>query len=152
MAAAYMASGDQTLTTTEVTALSVGSNATTAQRNEIYEMAFANIGTPADLVMVHVVRRCSALGTSTAITPGPVSDSAERAAQAAVGDNHTGEPTFVANTILFEMGVNARASYRWVLPPGGAIFTPATVGAGIAALSLHATATTDWRVNAYWRE
>ena len=150
--AAYMASGDQTLTTTASTALTVGSNATTAQRNEIYEMSFANEGVPADLVMVHTVQRVSALGTSTAITPGLVSDSAERAAQAAAGDNHTVEPTLVATSILFQMPVNARASYRWVLPPGGSIFTPATVGAGINASSLHASATTDWRVNCWWRE
>jgi hypothetical protein len=151
MGAGYSASGNQTLTTGAESALSVGSNASTAQRNKIFELWIANEGVPADNLVIHTVQRCSALGTSTAVTPTKL-DPADRAAQAAAGENHTVEPTYTASEELLEIPLNTRATYRWVAAPGGEIVTPATVGAGVGAKALHASATTNWRVGALWKE
>lgn len=147
----YSASGNQTLTTGAATALTIGSNGTTAQRNRIYELWIANEGTPADNLVVHTVQRCTALGTSTAVTPTKL-DPADRAAQAAVGENHTVEPTYTANEEVLEVPLNTRATYRWVAAPGSEIVTPATVASGVGAKALHASATTDWRVGGMWQE
>ena len=150
--AKYSGSGNQNLATTAITVLTVGSNATTANRNRTYELLVADEGTPADNVVLHTFQRCTALGTSTAVT-GTKLDPSDRAAQAAVGENHTaGEPTYTANEELLEFALNTRATFRWVAAPGGEIVTPATVANGWGAKALHASATTAWRVTALWEE
>ena len=109
--ASYQAQGTQTLTTTDTTALTVGSNAATAQRNTIFDFILS-VNTPSDSAITFNVQRCSALGTATAVTPGAM-DAGDRAAQAAVGSNHTVEPTLVANSeVLQDMFLNARATFQ----------------------------------------
>mgnify|MGYP001610197544 CR=1 FL=1 len=150
--ARYQAKGDQTLTTTFVTGLSVGSNATTAQRNAIYRFILSIGLTPSDSQITWEGQRVSALGTSTAVTPGPL-DPADRVAQAAVGENHTIEPTFVADGyFLEEMALNARATFMWNAFPGEVLTHAATVGAGLSWHALHATRTEDFLTQAYWEE
>ena len=80
----YQAKGDQTLTTTLTTALTVGSNATTAQRNEIDEFILGVALTPSDSTISFTIQRVSVLGTSSVVTPGDTRGGAERAAQAAL--------------------------------------------------------------------
>ena len=149
--ARYSASGSQTLTTSATTALSVTSNTSTVQRNRVYELIYANQGTPADQVSIIVVQRVTAPGSATAVTP-TLMDLADRAAQAVAGENHTSEPTYISNTEVMEVPMNHRATFRWVAPPNGEIVCPATSGDGIGIHSLHASATTDWRAVAFWEE
>ena len=151
--ASYQAKGDQTLTTTLTTALTVGSNATTAQRNSIYEFILGIALTPSDSTISFTVQRVSALGTATAVTPGDIEGGANRAAQAAVGKNHTVEPTLVASAFILEaMPLNARATFRWVAAPGRSAIHAATVGAGYLFGALHASRTEDINVQAFWDE
>src|SRR3990172_7186866 len=139
----YTASGDQTMSTGNLTCLTVGANATTAQRNEIYEYMIAASGTPADNTIIWTIQRCSALGTATAQTASALGD-AERAAQAACGSNHTVEPTYTANAEALKLlPLNARATFRWVAPPGGELRHAATVGAGFGFMAKHGTSTVD---------
>ena len=149
--ARYSASGSQTLTTSATTALGVTSNTSTVQRNWVYELTFGNVGTPADQVSVIVVQRVTAPGSATAVTP-TLMDLADRAAQAVAGENHTSEPTYTSNTEVMEVPLNHRATFRWVAPPNGEIVCPATSGDGIGIHSLHASATTEWRVGCHWIE
>lgn len=152
MGAKYQAKGDQTLTTSLTTALTVGSNAATAQRNYITEYLLSIALTPSDSQITWTVQRCSALGTSSAVTPGQINP-ADRAPQAAVGENHTVEPTYTANAFLLEsLYLNARATFRWQAPPGGELVHAATVGAGIGWQALHASRTEDFAVSALWEE
>ena len=149
----YQAKGDQTLTTTLTTALTVGSNATTAQRNSIYEFILGIALTPSDSTISFTVQRVSALGTATAVTPGDIEGGANRAAQAAVGKNHTVEPTLVGSAFILEaMPLNARATFRWVAAPGRPAVHAATVGAGYLFGALHASRTEDINVQAFWDE
>jgi hypothetical protein len=149
----YHAKGDQTLTTTNTTALTIVSNATTVQRNIIDEYILSIQLTPSDSQISWTSQRCTAAGTSTAVTPLGQDDEADRAAQAAVGKNHTVEPTYTANAFIFEaMNLNARATYRWVAAPGAAIITPAVVGDGIGFMALHASRTEDFGVQSHWTE
>lgn len=149
--ARYTANGDQNLATTRITALSVTGNATTAHRGWVYEWYAGNEGTPADLAGTHLVERCSAPGTATAVTPGLV-DLQDRAAQAVAGENHTAEPTYVANEIMAEVPLNHRGTYRWVAPPGGELVLPSVTTDGFGMNSLHASATTLFRCGMYWIE
>ncbi len=149
--ARYSASGIQTLAAALDTAFTIGSNGTTAHRNYIHELVFGDIGTPADNAVLHVVQRCTALGTNTAVTPTKT-DPADRAAQALCGENHTVEPTYTANEEVMEAPLNTRAAFRWVAGPGDEIITPAVVASGIGAGAAHASATTDYRVQARWTE
>ena len=150
--ARYTASGDQTLTTTKATCLTVGSNASTAQRNEIYECILGVTGTPADNTISWTIVRVTALGTATAQTAAALQDG-DRAAQAAAGSNHTVEPTLVTNgEVLKLMPLNARATFRWIAPPGGEWKHAATVGAGFAFQASHGSSTVDFQAIAAWQE
>ena len=149
----YHAKGDQTLTTTNTTALTVASNATTAQRNYIDEYILSVQLTPSDSQISWTIQRCTALGTNTAVTPAGADDGGDRAAQALIGKNHTAEPTYTANAFIVEaMNLNARATYRWVAPPGGSIVTPATAANGLGWMALHASRTEDVGVQSHWVE
>ena len=149
--ARYSASGTQTLASGATTALSVTSNTSTVQRNWVYELTFGNVGTPADQVSVITVQRVTAPGTATGVTPTRL-DLADREAQAVAGEKHSSEPTYTSTEELMEVPLNHRATFRWVAAPGSEIVCPATSGDGIGVHSLHASATTDWRVTALWLE
>ena len=149
--AKYATQGDQALAATKISSLTIASNATTVQRNKVAEFNIADQGTPADNVVIHTVQRCTALGTNTAVTPTKL-DNADRAAQALIGSNHTAEPTYTAGELLWRMGLNTRASYRWVAVPGYEWITPATAASGIGWAALHASATTVWEVSITFEE
>ena len=152
MAARYTASGSNTLTATPGdTALSVVGITATLRRSWIEEMIFADEGTPADNVLVWKCGRVTAEGTATAVTPTK-KDPADAASDMNVGENHTVEPTYTANEEVLEVPLNTRATFRWVAAPGGEIVTPATNDAGLGWVAFHASATTDYRATAGWRE
>ena len=85
---------------------------------------------PADNPFQYIVQRCTALGTSTGVTPSPL-DPADAATEADAGENHTVEPTYTAGLVLLAIGLNQRATFRWVAPPGGELVYPATAANGI---------------------
>ena len=143
--AKYRSSGSQTLTSGITSALAIGSNAGTVQRNWIEEYTISNVGTPADLVTLHTVQRTTAIGTQTAVIRTVV-DFADREEQADVGENHSGEPTYTSAEELDEIPLNNRALYRWVATPGFQLVCPATAGDGIGWGATHASAATDWRI------
>jgi len=148
--ARYSASGSQTLTTSATTALGFAAQST-AHRNSVYEMWFGNIGSPADQVSVQTVQRITADGSGTGVTPTAL-DPADRASQCTCLENHTSEPTYTSNTEVMEIPLNHRATFRWVAAPGGEIVTPATNNFGAGFKSIHASATTDFRMGALWLE
>lgn len=75
-------------------------------------------------------------GTTTAVTPFP-SDPGYQAAKCSAGSNASGEPTYTAGSIFWAMGMNQRATYRWVAAPNGllTLVGTATTGAGWQVLS-----------------
>ena len=162
MGARYFMSGQQTLASVADTALTVTSNSATVQRNRIYELNMGNVGTPADLVSIYLIGKVTTenSGNMTILVATNV-DEEDRAPQALVGSNHTGEPTYVAGTValniptngdLLRVPLNHRATYRWVAPPGGELVTPKVQGDGIGGKSDHASATTDYMIGAHWIE
>jgi len=102
----------------------------TVRRIKVYDVMFGSEATPADAAILWKMNRCTAAGTSTAVTPQAL-DPADGAALTVGGENHTIEPTYTAAAILLHVAVNQRATFRWVAAPGGELVTPATSANGI---------------------
>lgn len=117
------------------------SSTTSARRGKIFDVLVGTNGTPADNYMEWDISRFSATAilTATAVTPNPL-DPADAAFLGVSAANATTENTYVNNgtgASVFYVGVNQRASYRWVAAPGSELVYAATnlVGLGLRAKS-----------------
>lgn len=111
------------------------SSTTSLRRGKVYDLLVGTNGTPADNAMEWDVSRFSATAvlTATAVTPNPL-DPADGAFLGVSTANATTENTYVNNgtgASVFYVGVNQRASYRWVAAPGSELVYPATALAGL---------------------
>lgn len=132
-----------------ITALGVEGVTTT--RGKIYDLIMGTLGTPADNALEWLIRRATALGTSTPYT-AVLLDPASPVALVQAGVNHTVEPTYAAASELLRMGLNQRATFRWVAAPGGEFVVPATATAAIGVAGLHASYGGSFEVTAHWEE
>jgi hypothetical protein len=126
--------GGGAMSSSAKTVLSIISTA--AIRPYIYDWTFGTIGTPSDSVMTITVTRATSMtaGTScTSVTPNPL-DPGDPASTETSGSAWTTEPTI--GVTLFSVGLNVRATYRWVAAPGGELVAPATANAGLALRAL----------------
>lgn len=108
----------------------VGADATRPRRGKWYDVIFGSEASAADNPFLYIVQRCTALGTSTSVTPQPL-DPADAATESDAGENHTIEPTYTANAVLLAIALNQRATFRWVAPPSGELVYPATASNGL---------------------
>ena len=118
---------------------------TAACRAKIFHFAMSTSGAAADGVLEFILQRFTAAGTTTAVTPRNLDATDASAAVGVAGANATVEPTYTANSSLFDEGVNQRATYTWnAWTEGAQLCTPCTAasGIGIAALSSVAPAYT----------
>jgi len=120
----------------------LGLTGATTTRFKIYDWMVGSASTaPADVALLWTVARSTVAGTSgTARTPLPL-DPADAAAIVAVQEAPTSEPTYTSNQELIEVGVNERATFRWVAAPGGELVAPATASAGLGLKVTHASDT-----------
>lgn len=105
-------------------------DATRPRRLKFHYIVFGSEGTVADNPFNYQVQRCTAAGTSTAVTPQPL-DPADAATESDAGQAHTVEPTYTASAILLSLSINQRATAQWYGRPGKEIITPATASNGI---------------------
>lgn len=110
-------------------------SATALRRIKVYDLLFGTTGTPADNYVTWDVSRMTAAGTGTSTTP-TILDPADSAALTVATSNYTVEPTVTAASSLLNVGVNQRASYRWVAAPGSELVAPATNLAGFVVRAL----------------
>ena len=127
--ARYAVQANRTASTTASLG-TVGADATRPRRGKFYDLIFGSEASAADNPFLYIVQRCTALGTSTSVTPQPL-DPADAATEADAGENHTIEPTYTANAVLLAIALNQRATFRWVAPPGGELVYPATASNGL---------------------
>lgn len=127
--AAYAAEFNRTASTTQSVG-SVVADATRPRRGRFYDFTIGSEASPADNAFRWLFQRITAAGTSSAVTPTAL-DPADAATESDVGENHTVEPTYTAGAILHSVGVNQRATYRWVATPGYELVYPATASNGI---------------------
>src|SRR5882762_6129799 len=105
-----------------------GANAA-PRRIKIYDVLIGTNGTPADNFIEWDISRVTTASTSTTATPQPL-DQADAASLTTTTVNSSQFGTITANSNVFYIGVNQRASYRWVAAPGGELVSPATSSAG----------------------
>lgn len=119
----------QAVASTYKTLVSMTGAQSAPRRGKIYDVLVGTNGTPADNYMEWIIQRVTAPSTGTATTPLPL-DPADAAATTLTVANSTTEGTVTAASELFYVGVNQRASYRWVAAPGSEFVWPATSCAG----------------------
>jgi hypothetical protein len=120
----------QAVAATYKTLVSMFATTGSLRRGKMYDILIGTNGTPADNFVEWNVSRMTADGTGTAITPNAL-DPADAAALATSKANYTVEGTVTSNSSLFYVGVNQRASYRWVAAPGSELVYPASANNGL---------------------
>jgi hypothetical protein len=125
----YAAQGTQTAGSK--TALVVTSTAN--GRPRIIEYKLSNVGAvTVDSQFEVQVKRFTAAGTTTAVTPGLTDPSDVAATLVTFGSNATVEPTYTASSTIDDTGVNPRGIYRWTsYDPSAEIILPATASNGV---------------------
>ena len=147
-------SSQAAMTTTYKTLVLVGNSTTSTttigsgalRRGKLYDILVGTNGTPADNYMEFDVTRVT-MGTSSVLAGGISSVSSGLGLDLAdnygfvamAGINSSIETAFTATTEVWYVGVNQRASYRWVASPGSEFVYPAASSAtGNNGLALRA--------------
>ncbi len=110
-------------------------------RFSLYEWMIGSASTaPADVALAWKLARTSVAGTAGGATdaPSPL-DGIDIAARVQSHQAPTTEPT--SGVELMEIGVNERATFRWVAAPGGELITDGTESDGLSLRVLHASDT-----------
>jgi len=125
---------------TASTTLPVGSvGVGTTTRFDIYDLMLGSEATPQDSVFLWRMFACSAMGTSTAVTPKALDINNINAAAILGGENHTIDATPVGGAML-SIALNQRATFRWVAAPGGELISASTAASGFALYTPTASA------------
>lgn len=121
-------------------------------RPYLYDWTFGTTGTPSDSVMTVTVTRATTMtaGTSSTTVVASPLDSIDAAATSTSAGAWTAEPTI--GVVLFQVGLNVRATYRWVAAPGGELVSPATAAAGLALRTLSPAYVLDASGTLYFAE
>lgn len=137
--AAYVVQLNRTASTSAALG-TIGADATRPRKGVWTDVIFGSEASPADNAFLYIVQRCTALGTSTAVTPTAL-DPGNAATESDAGENHTIEPTFTANLVLLAIALNQRATFRWVADPNvGGLTYPATASNGLGIQTTTASA------------
>jgi len=124
----------QAMATTYKTLVSVYASTTgtagLVRRGKIYDLLVGTNGTAADNAMEYDLARLTAPSTGSPASANPL-DPADAAMAGGAVANSTTEGTYTSSGQVWYVGVNQRASYRWVAAPGSEIVYPATSSAGI---------------------
>ncbi len=142
----------QVMTTTYKTLVTTIGAASAPRRLKIYDFLIGTTGTPADNYLEWDISRMTADdGTKTNVTPTAL-DPADPAAATLSRANFTAEGTITATSSVFYLGLNQRASYRWVASPGGELVGPATAAAGFAVRAKSAVYVLTCGAKVYFEE
>lgn len=120
----------QSMTTTYVGSLvGLTSSGTTPRRGKVYDILIGTNGTPADNYIEWDMSRVTTNSTATFLAAQAL-DQADSAALTNVTVNSSTAGTITTGSNVFYVGVNQRASYRWVANPGSELVWPATSSNG----------------------
>lgn len=107
-------------------------------RPQVYDLVISAGGVaPADNAAEYQLKRLTVQGTVTAfipvaIDPGdPATLCQTTPTTQGCGYSASGEPTYVAGAIMLDIGVNMRATFRWVARERSEIIMPATAAYGL---------------------
>lgn len=129
------------------------------RRGKLFDILIGTNGTPADNYIEYDVVRATVgttvvwAGSVSSVSSGFVLDSADPGFSALALMNSSAETNIASNGEPWYVGVNQRASYRWVAAPGSEIVYPAVSSASVNGLALRArsggytgTATGNWLI------
>lgn len=142
------ASGGIATLGTNVTALTIIGGTTV--KAAIYDYRLSCASTPADQQFNWLLKRFTAAGTATAVTPEPL-DPDGPVALATSGKTLTAEPTY-AGIAVEDVGVHQRSVYRWVARERGEIITAKTAANGWGFSVTVTSGTPVARAVAHWFE
>ena len=145
----YSIDGEQNIASPADSCL--GLTSTTAIEPTIYMVTVGCEDVPADASIVWYAQRYTAAGTNTSVTPQNLGPSAV-AATASAGENHSGEPTYTSNAILWRLALNQRATHTVVFDPDGGLSLPATANNGVGFYPSHASSTVLVSATAHFME
>lgn len=118
---------------------SVTADASAPRRMKFFRVLFGVNTGPADTSLRLCLQRCTAAGTSTAVTPQLLDPADTVAAVNDAGENHTVDATRTANAFPMDTGLHTRTPFQLFLGPGYEIVTPATASNGLALMTLTVT-------------
>lgn len=121
-----------TANTSQGATISITASSTSGplRRGKVYDVLVGTAGTPADAYVEWSIARITTNSTATAFVATPL-DPADGTALSVVTINSTTMGTVTAGSELWYVGVNQRASYRWVAAPGSELVWPATSSNGL---------------------
>jgi hypothetical protein len=141
--------------TTQKTFLQLSAATATLRRAFVYEfdMGAASVPNATDCEIVWSIIQQTSIGTGVTMTINKL-DQADAAAGSVSLANFTAEPTGAETLVLWAMGANQRASYRWVVAPGGPgeLVVPATNLNGLGLRAKSSTYTGNVNATMLWRE
>lgn len=150
--AKFAASGVVTVGSSNKTALGIQQPASSLKgRLSIYAVTIGSVGTPTDASLEWAIQRSSTAGTSTGVTATDIEDTGATAV-ALAGQTFTAEPTYVSNTLLFDMGLNQRSTYTIMWGPGFGWVIGVTASRGISVGAKHASFTSSANATGWWEE
>lgn len=127
----------------------------TLSRAFLYEFEVGASGVPnaTDCPIIWDCTTATTTGTSTACFSNPL-DPADTAASHDSFINHTAEGTTAVTSQRWQLSANQRASYRWVVNPGGPgeLVVPATASTGLCIRGLSSTYNSTATAAVYFRE
>lgn len=145
----YSIDGEQNIASPTDTCL--GLTSTSAVEPGIQLITVGCEDTPADASLVWYLQRFTAAGTATSVTPQNLGPSTT-AGVATAGEDHTVEPTYTSNAILFRLALNQRASHTVIFDPDGCIYCPATANNGLGLAPVHASSTVKCSATIHYQE
>ena len=142
MAGAYQVSGTVAVANPN-TLLSI---ATQLFRFKLYDWMIGSASTaPADVALLWTVARLTVNGTGGTARAAIPLDQDDGATRMVCNEAPTTEPTYTSNEELIEVGVNERATFRWVAAPGSELVVNTTSSTGLGLHVSHASDTdTMW--------
>jgi hypothetical protein len=131
------------------------------RRGKIYDILVGTNGTPADTYVEYSCARATVgttvvwLGSVSSVSSAYAMDLGDVGHSAFVVMNTSAQTNIVANTEVWYVGVNQRASYRWVAAPGSELVYPAVssaTGNNGLALRFRGSNVTTVTNNVLWQE
>ncbi|KKN54910.1 hypothetical protein LCGC14_0588030 [marine sediment metagenome] len=125
-------------------------NGVAAVRGRIYDLGFGSVGTPADnATQWRVARSTTAVAVGAAVTETPL-DGAGPASQIIAISDVTTEPGYA--DVFIDIGLNQRASWRWVAAPEGEIIVPADATSAVGIEPTQTSGGVDANGYIHWLE
>jgi len=124
------------------------------RRGRVFELEFGSSITPADNASRVLLQRMSTAlptGGNTSIA-GVALDPADPASQILGFTANTGGATLVSTGIVLQVGINMRATFRWVAAPGKEPVIAATQYAGIGIVVSSQTTAYNPDATLMWEE